>query len=43
VNVDRPVSPFTLPVATLTRWSAVGIWLYTGGLAEIIRRWQAGG
>ena len=27
----------------LTRWAAVGIWLYAGGLAEIIRRWQAGG
>jgi hypothetical protein len=23
------------------RWAAVGIWLYAGGLAEIIRRWQA--
>ena len=32
-----------LPLATLTRWAAVGIWLYAGGLAEIIRRWQAGG
>jgi hypothetical protein len=31
-----------LPLATLTRWSAVGVWLYAGGLAEIIRRWQAG-
>ena len=31
-----------LPLATLTRWAAVGVWLYAGGLAEIIRRWQAG-
>jgi hypothetical protein len=31
-----------LPLATITRWSAVAIWLYAGGLAEIIRRWQAG-
>jgi hypothetical protein len=31
-----------LPLATLTRWSAVLVWLYAGGLAEIIRRWQAG-
>jgi hypothetical protein len=28
--------------ATLTRWAAVGVWLYAGGLAEIIRRWQTG-
>jgi hypothetical protein len=32
-----------LPLAVITRWAAVGIWLYAGGLAEIIRRWQAGG
>ncbi len=32
-----------LPVATATRWAAVGVWLYAGGLAEIIKRWQAGG
>jgi hypothetical protein len=32
-----------LPLATLTRWAAVGVWLYAGGLAEIIHRWQAGG
>jgi hypothetical protein len=31
-----------LPAATLARWAAVGLWLYAGGLAEIIRRWQAG-
>jgi len=31
-----------LPLAVITRWAAVGIWLYAGGLAEIIRRWQAG-
>ena len=33
---------FLLPLAVITRWAAVGIWLYAGGLAEIIRRWQAG-
>jgi hypothetical protein len=27
----------------LTRWAAVGLWLYAGGFAEIVRRWQAGG
>jgi hypothetical protein len=32
-----------LPLATLARWAAVAIWLYAGGLAEIVRRWQAGG
>jgi len=32
-----------LPLATVARWSAVALWLYAGGLAEIIRRWQAGG
>jgi hypothetical protein len=32
-----------LPAATLCRWAAVALWLYAGGLAEIIRRWQAGG
>ena len=36
------VNFWLLPLATLTRWSAVGIWLYAGGLAEIIRRWQTG-
>jgi hypothetical protein len=25
------------------RWTAVGAWLYAGGFAEIVRRWQAGG
>jgi hypothetical protein len=34
---------FLLPLAVITRWAAVAIWLYAGGLAEIIRRWQAGG
>jgi hypothetical protein len=37
------VNVILLPLATLTRWAAVAIWLYAGGLAEIIRRWQAGG
>ena len=32
-----------LPLAVVTRWASVAIWLYAGGLAEIIRRWQAGG
>ena len=31
-----------LPAAVVARWAAVGLWLYAGGLAEIIRRWQAG-
>jgi multidrug transporter EmrE-like cation transporter len=34
---------FLLILATVTRWSAVAVWLYAGGLAEIVRRWQAGG
>jgi hypothetical protein len=37
------VNMVLLPAATAARWAAVGIWLYAGGLAEIIRRWQAGG
>ena len=37
------ISMWLLSLAILTRWSAVGVWLYAGGLAEIIRRWQAGG
>jgi hypothetical protein len=36
------INKVLLPLAILTRWAAVGIWLYAGGLAEIIRRWQAG-
>jgi hypothetical protein len=36
------INVWLLPLATITRWSAVAIWLYAGGLAEIIRRWQAG-
>ena len=32
-----------LPLATVARWAAVALWLYAGGLQEIIRRWQAGG
>jgi hypothetical protein len=36
------VNMILLPLATLTRWAAVGVWLYAGGLAEIVRRWQAG-
>ena len=37
------VNMVLLPLATLARWAAVAIWLYAGGLAEIVRRWQAGG
>jgi hypothetical protein len=37
------VNMVLLPLATLTRWAAVAVWLYAGGLAEIVRRWQAGG
>jgi hypothetical protein len=37
------VNMVLLPLATVTRWASVAIWLYAGGLAEIIRRWQAGG
>ena len=36
------VNMVLLPLATAARWAAVAIWLYAGGLAEIIRRWQAG-
>ena len=37
------INIWLLPLATATRWGAVAILLYAGGLAEIIRRWQAGG
>jgi hypothetical protein len=37
------INIWLLPLATLARWSAVIIWLYAGGFAEIVRRWQAGG
>jgi len=37
------INIWLLPLATITRWASVAIWLYAGGLAEIIRRWQAGG
>jgi hypothetical protein len=37
------INIWLLPVAVVGRWAAVGIWLYAGGLAEIMRRWQAGG
>ena len=37
------VNMVLLPLATAARWAAVAIWLYAGGLAEIVRRWQAGG
>jgi hypothetical protein len=36
------VNRVLLPLAVITRWASVGIWLYAGGLAEIIRRWQTG-
>jgi hypothetical protein len=32
-----------LPLATVSRLAAIAVWLYAGGLAEIIARWQAGG
>ena len=37
------INVWLLPLATLARWAAVGVWLYAGGFAEIVRRWQAGG
>jgi hypothetical protein len=37
-KINTPILWFTF----FTGFIAVGIWLYTGGLAEIIRRWQAG-
>ena len=37
------INIWLLPLATLSRWAAVAIWLYAGGLAEIVKRWQAGG
>jgi hypothetical protein len=36
------LSMVLLLLAVVTRWSAVAIWLYAGGLAEIVRRWQTG-
>jgi hypothetical protein len=36
------INTVLLPVATLARWAAVAVWLYAGGLEEIIRRWQTG-
>jgi hypothetical protein len=37
------INIWLLPLATLTRWAAVAVWLYAGGFAEIVKRWQAGG
>ena len=34
--------PSSTSTSTITRWAAVAIWLYAGGFAEIVKRWQAG-
>ncbi len=37
------INTYLLPLAATARLAAVAIWLYAGGLGEIVRRWQAGG
>ncbi|HEV8638495.1 MAG TPA: Nramp family divalent metal transporter [Chloroflexota bacterium] len=37
------INTVLLPLAAAARLTAVGVWLYAGGLAEIVARWQAGG